>query len=177
MWSPHLNITNDERSFRKIVQNYTPLLFSLISKKINEREDVKDVLQNVYIHLWTYRNMINSDNLEGVVVNTCNQKIAEFYRTNVKLNFFGKAIDENINVSEDETDIVELQEAHFVQIENAIHNLIPPIRQKIFKMNKLEGVTQEKIAEQLNLSKRNVKFHIEQSLIFVKEYVRIRNNR
>ncbi|MOA19732.1 RNA polymerase sigma factor [compost metagenome] len=69
--------------------------------------------------------------------------------------------------------IAERKEQNLLEIEKAIEELLPPLRRKIFKMNKLDGITQEKIATTLNISKRSVEQHISKSIIFLKNKVKI----
>lgn len=69
----------------------------------------------------------------------------------------------------------ELKEERLLHLEVAIDDLFPPVRQQIFKMNKLEGFTQEKIATELNIPKRTVKYHIQQSLLLIKD--RLKNHK
>lgn len=176
MWSSNRHITIEEQSYRKLVQQYNPLLFSIISKKIKSREDVKDVFQNVHIHLWNYRAQLDRGNAEAIIVTTCKQKIAEFYRKNAHIKNAEVPIQETINVYEEDSTLAEQKEQHLVLIEEAMEKLIPPIRKIIFKMNKLDGITQEKIAIHLKMSKRTVKFHIEESLLYIKRHVEIHKN-
>ncbi len=175
MRSPNLHITNEEHSFRKLLQQYHPLILSIISKKVNDRDDMKDVYQNIHIQLWLIREKLSNDNLEAIVVNTCKQKIVEYYRKNASQ--FNRTSLENItSLFEHESVDQEIKEEQLLNLEMAIENLIPPIRQKIFKMNKLEGITQEKIASQLNMPKRTVKYHVQESLLFLKNMFKSHKN-
>lgn len=176
MWSSNRHITIEEQSYRKLVQQYNPLLFSIISKKIKSREDVKDVFQNVHIHLWNYRAKLDGGNAEAIIINTCTQKIAEFYRKNANIKNAEVPIEETVNIYDKDSSLAEQKEQHLVLIEEAMEKLIPPIRKIIFKMNKLDGITQEKIATHLNMSRRTVKFHIEESLLYIKRHVDIHKN-
>ncbi|MDR6919506.1 sigma-70 family RNA polymerase sigma factor [Chryseobacterium sp. 2987] len=175
MWSTNRHISIEEHSYRQLVQQYNPLLFSIISQKINQREDVKDLIQDVHIHLWRYRDSLNRENVEAIIINTCRQKIAAFYRSVATIETKEDSLNENI-VDTDWEMLSEEKERRLVQLDMAIENLFPPIRQKIFRMNKIEGMTQDNIAARLNISKRNVKFHIEQSLSFIKKHFKIHKN-
>ncbi|WP_454045093.1 RNA polymerase sigma factor [Chryseobacterium sp. Marseille-Q8038] len=164
------HITPEEQSFRNHLQKFRPLLLSIISKKIKERDDIKDVFQNVHIQLWINRARLNTKDVEAIVVNVCNQKIADFYRKNVQ-RLKHSALDEDLSLIESDSPDYEIKEQQLSNLEIAIDDLIPPIRQKIFKMNKLEGITQENIAVELNIPKRTVKYHIQQSLLFIKNRI------
>ncbi|MDR2270445.1 MAG: sigma-70 family RNA polymerase sigma factor [Sphingobacterium sp.] len=168
MWSSYRHITREEHAYRTLLQQYDSFLFLLISKKIQKREDAKDVLQNVLIHLWEYRKSFTNSNIEAILIKTCTQKIAEYYRKNAKLQITDLSEMQYSDNCNDDLILLEEKEEHLLALEKALEDLFPPIRREIFKMNKLQGVTQEQISINLNIPKRTVEYHISQSLIFLK---------
>lgn len=168
MWSSHRHITSEENSYRTLLHQYESFLFLFISKKIQKREDVKDVMQNVLIHLWEYRKSLHQGNIESILIKSCTQKIAEYYRKSSK--FQTSELTEIQHPDNSSYDLIYLEEKeeHLLALELALEDLIPPIRREIFKMNKLEGITQEQISIKMNMPKRTVEHHISQSLIFLK---------
>lgn len=159
----HINI--GEAEFQDFLQHYDHQLFSHISKKIHEREDAKDVLQNVLVHLWEYRHLMYQESWKHIVINTCNQKIAEFYRTEKKA-FLRDHLDENISISS--SDESYEKELLLDSLEASINLIFPPIRQAIFRMNKLHRIKQEHIATHFQISKRTVENHIAKAMHFLK---------
>lgn len=168
MWSSYRHITHEEHSYRTLLHQYESFLFLLISKKIQKREDSKDVLQNVLIHLWEYRKSLTNSNIEAILIKTCTQKIAEYYRKNSKFRTSELSEIQHSDNSNDDLIKLEEKEEHIFALELALEDLIPPIRREIFKMNKLQGITQEQISIDLNIPKRTVEHHISQSLTFLK---------
>ena len=171
MWSSNRHIRIEEQEYYSLLHKYNPLIFSLIYKKINNKEDALDVFQNVIIHLWEYRSKLDSNTIEGIVVKTCLQEIAHFFRTTKKVQSDDLPIHYSDTAQEDLL-IAEKKEETLLEIEHAIEELFPPIRRMIFKMNKLEGITQAKIAANFNISKRTVEKHIAKSIIFLKNKVK-----
>ncbi|RQO37672.1 hypothetical protein DBR39_12325 [Chryseobacterium sp. KBW03] len=172
MWSLNRHIRIEEQQYHKLLHKFNPLIFSLIYKKISNRDDVLDVFQNVIIHIWEYRSKLDSTNIESIVIKTCQQEIAHFYR-NAKID---KTSDLPIHLSDpshEDLVIAQNKEENLSEIETAIEELFPPLRRKIFKMNKIDGVTQEKIAANFKISKRTVEEHISQSMIYLKSKVKI----
>ncbi|MDT3408478.1 UNVERIFIED_CONTAM: DNA-directed RNA polymerase specialized sigma24 family protein [Pseudacidovorax intermedius] len=76
------HITSEEYQFKTLLDTYNTQLFSRITSRIKDRENAKDVLQDVLVHLWNHRSEMKSDRWESIVFNTCHQKIAEFFRKN-----------------------------------------------------------------------------------------------
>ncbi|MNL09520.1 RNA polymerase sigma factor [compost metagenome] len=172
MWSSNRHIRIEEQEYYTLLHKFHPLIIALIYKKIKNRDDVLDVYQNVIIHIWQYRSKLDSKNIEGIIVKTCLQEIAHFYRNTKRTQTDALPLDHSDTTMEDVL-IAERKEQNLLEIEKAIEELLPPLRRKIFKMNKLDGITQEKIATTLNISKRSVEQHISKSIIFLKNKVKI----
>lgn len=172
MWSSNRHIRIEEQEYYMLLHKFHPLIIALIYKKINNRDDVLDVYQNVIIHIWQYRSKLDSKNIEGVIIKTCLQEIAHFYRNAKRAQTNDLLPLDHSDTTLDDVLIAEKKEQILLEIEKAIEELFPPLRRKIFKMNKLDGITQEKIATNLNISKRTVEQHISKSIIFLKNRVK-----
>ncbi|QIH34481.1 sigma-70 family RNA polymerase sigma factor [Sphingobacterium sp. DR205] len=172
MWSYNRHKKNDEQIFHSLVHQYNPLIYSLIFKKIKTRDDIFDVFQNVLMHLWEYEDKLHVDNVKGIIIKTCIQEIANFYRVRTKIDACEIPNIEKIDSGLEDLSLIEEKEKYLIAIEDAIEDLIPPIRQEIFKMNKLDGITQEMIAVNLNIPKRAVENHISKSIIFLKNRIK-----
>jgi RNA polymerase sigma-70 factor (ECF subfamily) len=170
MWLTNRHTKIEEQNYYVLLHKYNPLIFSLIYNKIKNRDDVLDVFQNVIIHIWEYRSKLDSSNIESVVKKTCLQEISHFYKKTNRVLITDLPLEQSDSTVEDII-LAEEKEQSIAKIEKAIEELFPPIRKTIFKMNKLEGITQEKIASYFNISKRTVEKHISQSMIYLKNKV------
>ena len=170
MWLTNRHTKIEEQNYYTLLHKYYPLIFSLIYNKINNREDVLDVFQNVIIHLWEYRSRLDSNNNESIVKKTCLQEISHFYKKTKRIQITDLLLEQFDTAAEDMI-LAEEKEQSIARIEKAIEELFPPLRKTIFKMNKLDGITQEKIASNFNISKRTVEKHISQSMIYLKNKV------
>jgi RNA polymerase sigma factor (sigma-70 family) len=164
------HISPEENTYKKFFHQYNQLVFSHIKKKIKNEDDIMDVLQDVFIHLWEYRQSLYSVNTENIIFNTCNQKIANFYRNEDKHSTNESITFDHADTSSQDLTSAKKKEKRLKKIEESIELLIPPIRKQIFKMNKLEGITQEEIASDLNISKRTVKYHIAEAMAFLRNH-------
>jgi RNA polymerase sigma-70 factor (ECF subfamily) len=54
--------------------------------------------------------------------------------------------------------------------------LLPPARKNIFKMSRVEGLTYDEIAAQMNISRNVVKDHIVKALLFLGNYPRLHSD-
>ncbi|MBO9676348.1 MAG: sigma-70 family RNA polymerase sigma factor [Sphingobacteriaceae bacterium] len=162
------HINSEEYQFKTLLDTYNTQLFSRIISKIKDRENAKDVLQEVLVHLWNHRSEMNSNRWENIIFNTCNQKIAEYFRKS-RNGMLHDPLGDRIDTSMDDLIWAEQKDKQLSLLNSAIESIVPPIRQTIFKLNKLYGFTQEQIALQFNLSRRTVENHISQAMRYLKE--------
>ena len=153
----------EEGSFKELFYKYNPQIFSFISKKIKCREDVMDVTQNVFVHLWNHRNSITPTNLENIVFKTCKQEIYKYYKI---MNPTTRIDLMNVNLSDLSEEDLQLKIEEDNKIQQIISNInqLPERRKNIFIMNKYEKKTQEQIGLELNISKSAVEKQITKTI-------------
>ncbi|WP_183037357.1 sigma-70 family RNA polymerase sigma factor [Chryseobacterium sp. AG363] len=156
--------------FQQIYDTYWNRIFVMVARKVKDRDDVFDVMQNIFFHLWIYRNSLNQQNTESAIVKTCVQEISKYFSNLNKQPFTTEL--SNLQLFDDSAELLQAQLEKDRELELLKLNIdqLPPIRRKIFTMNKYEGITQEKIAIQLNLSTKAVKKQIGKALIFLREH-------
>ncbi|SIS61570.1 RNA polymerase sigma-70 factor, ECF subfamily [Chryseobacterium ureilyticum] len=164
------HITDVEDMYKSIYNTYRERVFQYIRGKVKDRNDIRDIAQNVFFHLWEYRESLGGANTENIIFKTCNQEISKFFKTQRKHVF-----EKNYNIPETPDDAVDqldsklIKEQQLQAMQDSIE-LLPTSSKKMFTMNKLEGVTQEKIAVQLNLSKKIVQKQISDALVFLQNF-------
>jgi RNA polymerase sigma-70 factor (ECF subfamily) len=143
-------------------QYYTPLV-AYANRYVTSVDTAREIVQDFFVKLYEKRNSLSIDvslksYLYRAVYNCCinyiNQRnIQEKHLKNIDLE---RNEEENL---ENEINTVELQ----YKISEIIEDL-PSKCRLIFKMNRLEGIKNEEIAKQLNLSKRTVETQISKAL-------------
>ena len=164
------HINAEKSSYEGLYYHYNHQIFSCIAQSIKNRDDVMDVMQEVYVHLWEFRNKLVPQTAESIIFNTCRQKISKFYRKTKQEPFYEEMAGEYADSTQEELKSVNKKEQHLSELEKSIELIIPPLRRKIFTMNKLEGIIQEEIAFQLDIPKSTVKHHISEAMIFLKNH-------
>jgi len=143
-------------------QYYAPLVV-YACKYVSDIDIAREIVQDFFVRLYEKRQSLSIDTsvksyLYRSVYNCC---INYFNQRNIQEKHL-KSIDlerddeENL---EREINTVELQQ----QI-NKVINSLPAKCQRIFKMNRYEGLKNEEIAQLLNLSKRTVETQISKAL-------------
>ena len=60
------------------------MIFSLIAKKIQNEKDIIQVVQEVFVHLWIFRNYLYPENYKIMIHRSCQQKIDAYYQNSSK---------------------------------------------------------------------------------------------
>ncbi len=164
-------IAGNTSAFRVMYDRYKDKLFTYGLKITKSEEAAEEIVHQVFLKIWTHRENLDPD----LSFNALLYKITK----NFALNFLQKAsrsaalqqelyhyFDRQHNVTEDEV----IYEDYTQLIEEAV-KLMPPQRQKIFRMHKMQGMSYKEIAEALHLSKGTVKNHMILSLKFLRKYL------
>lgn len=154
----------DENAFKEIFNRYDRLLFIYACKKLQDKEEAKDVVQDVFINLWANRNNI-----------TINGSIHYYLYSAVRnkaLNVFrDRHIDERCIASLQKVINQVAETADFRVRERDISMIIekeiaalPPKMREVFELRRKEYLTNREIAKHLDISEQTVETHMKRAL-------------
>lgn len=157
-----------DRMFQDIYETYNKRVFAIVTGKIKDRDDILDVMQNVFFHLWIYRESITKENSESIIIKTCKQEISNFISLQKKQPITQESA--HIKLSDDSDEMLEsaLEKEEQLNAVQLSMELLPISRKQILTLNKMEGITQEKIADQFGLSKKAVEKQISKAVQFLR---------
>ena len=157
----------DEEAFKQLFDIYYRQLVAYANKFLADLDLARSVVQDLFVMLYEKRDEINihtsfKSHLYQSVRNRCLNIIK---RDKMKQEHHQHIFETNTDYSEqfDNLEYTELENC----ISNAVENL-PAQCKKIFKMNRYEGIGNQKIADELNLSKRTVETQISKALKIIK---------
>ncbi len=131
-----------------------------------------DITQDVFIRIWELRESLDVDKkFESFLFTITRNHILNLLKRSsvdaiVLEEIFSKA-PQNDNSTE--------EEVHFTQTSELLHKaiaLLPPQQKRIFELCKINGLSYEEAASELNVSPGTINAHIVKSLKFVREYFR-----
>ena len=154
-----------DSAFRKIYTEYKHQVFFFVKKYIHGRDDIEDVVQDVFVHLWKHRHSLNDNNLSSAVFKTAKQEIANFYRKN-KLSFSALEEDKCKPILKDDSN-EEVPVSHIKQIEDLLF-LIPEKSKSFFLKHKIDGLSYSQIAKENSISKNAVAKHVNKVRLFLR---------
>jgi len=154
----------DLAAFTAIHRRYYGVLYSHAYKRLSDREEVKDILQELFTCIWNNKETISFNvNLKAYLYTSVrnrvlnvfkHQKIRSDYVTSFE-NFLtnnGPAPDETLRIKE------------LIAIIDAEVTALPPQMRRIFEMSRNASLSHQEIAKELNISPLTVKKQVNNSL-------------
>jgi len=147
----------DKQAYKTLFEKYGTRLYFFALKYLKDKEDAKDLLNEVFLALWGSRqNLKTNSSLQAylftIAYNNIRQRFLKKIREEKYIRVFAEEYLLDTSKEEDQLDY-EL----FVQKINRIIDLLPPRRKEIFILSYKEELKNYQIAEQLGLSDHFVK--------------------
>ncbi len=158
----------NERAFKQLFDQYHEKLYFFFLKKTKCPELCEELVQTALIKCWHYRNRLRSDlSMSSQLFRIAKTTLIDLLRKRaaeriVALHTIHEHIAEEMPPIEPE----KIQEI------TAKLYLLPPVRRKIIEY-RLEGLSNQEIAEQLAISKKTVENQFNRALHDIRKYISI----
>lgn len=155
---------DDHAAYREIYYRYTGILFSHAFSKLQDRDEARDVVQEVFSTLWSKRSVIQFQlNISGYLYVTLRNKILNIMaHKKVKIEYIS-SLQNYLNETNADTDFLTRTNQLKVIIEDEISKM--PIRMReIFELSRKGHLSHREIAEELGISEKTVKDHVNNAL-------------
>ena len=153
---------DNEYAFKQLYQNYYSRVVAFITGIIKKQETAQDLAQDVFVNLWLNRKTLDvSRNLHAAI----NYLKKELSVTSEPIENMHTDIGSDITVE----DTLFAKEIRLL-IEMVVSEM-PAQRQRIYRMSREQGVSNEEIASKLGISKRSVENQISLALKEIRQAV------
>lgn len=160
----------DRQSFKTIYNKYSKDLFLYAIKVIKNRTVCEDIVQDVFIALWSKREKTKISALKPYLFQAVKYQIFNHFRNSkfssedlTRLNI----IDVSMNVA---------QKLEYSELEMRIRNHVDKLPQRcrqIFMLSRYQHKSNKEIAEELDISVQAVKNQISKALAFLRSNLRL----
>ena len=157
-----------KNAFRYLFDTYGPKIYAFALSYLKNESDAEELLQDVFLKLWEIRSDLDSSkNIKSFLFKICINLIYDLMRRKNIEQAYLKYLGQNHPSSGDST-------WHEVIYNDMLNNLemlvaaMPEQRQRIFRLAKEEGLSNDEIAAQLHLSKRTVENQLYRAVTFLK---------
>ncbi|TDQ79823.1 RNA polymerase sigma factor [Sphingobacterium yanglingense] len=151
---------SDQDSLTVLYSKYAKKVFSLAFYILKDQAWSEDVVQEVFIHLWTTREDIDENKdiwllLYIITKQKALTKLRSIMRYEVHKQYHWSLVNEKCEPVEEEIALRELKE----NLDKALNKLTPTQKQ-IFNLSRFDGLTHYEIASKLSISPNTVKNHM-----------------
>ena len=158
----------DESAFTFLYEHYWRKVYRFSEIYLTDKDEIKEVVQDVFIKLWESRAQINENkDIDGLLFIMTRNVIFDYFRKSLnkvtmKLTAFEVA--EKIAIPGEDFETKDLLEYIWKLV-----SLLPPRQQEVFTMSRKHQMTNKEIAEQLSITEKAVERNLYLSLKFNKK--------
>jgi RNA polymerase sigma factor (sigma-70 family) len=156
-----------KQSLHQLYLNCHGELEAVLFSRVRCRETAADICQEAFVRLCRADDLSKVDNLKAYLYRTAMNLLFDHYRSqSVRAAVKAEWEDEAPPEAEDQrcAETVALGEQELDRLIDALAAL-SPLCQRIFYLNRFEGLKQREIAEALNISVRTVEDNIKRALV------------
>ncbi len=158
-----------KEAFRFLYDEYGPKIHAFVLSYLKNSSDAEELLQEVFLKLWDIRSTLDSSkNIKSFLFKICINLIYDFIRRkNIEKAY--------LDYSEKDSQSFSDNTWHEVIYNEMVANLqqlvtkMPEQRQRIFRLSKEDGLSNDEIAQQLKLSRRTVENQLYRAVSSLKE--------
>ena len=157
----------NELAFTKLYNEYKNIVFSTALKITKSRMLAEEVVQDVFLKIWqNHENLAEITNIENYLFIISRNHIFDMIKKIARDTSL--VVDSNYKSTSTNDTEDAIKDDQYNVILNQIVDQLPPQQQKIYKMAKWDGLSHQKIGEDLGISTETVKKHMAQALKFVR---------
>ncbi|MBD8488400.1 RNA polymerase sigma-70 factor [Echinicola sp. CAU 1574] len=150
-----------EVAFRALYDHFFPSLYRYALKFLKSKELAEEAVHDVFLKLWNSRERVQEDrSISPFLYKICKNHVLNLLDKAAKKPVLLREItDSQLSSLESGPEDVLIQREFENSFNIAVAKL-PPVRQKVFRLCKLEGKSYEEAADILGISKGTVNSHI-----------------
>lgn len=154
-----------EKKFEAFFMYYFPKVKNFASKLMKSEDDAEDVAQEIFLKLWNSPDLWNKDTmvLDNYLYKMTKNKVIDLMRQryNESQHLVHDLFDTGlIEIAQNDATLPDIYCKEIRLILKLTLEQMPEQRRKIFKMSREAGMTNQQIADRLNLSVRTIEHHI-----------------
>lgn len=150
----------NDLAFSHLYDRHWEALFIAAYKVLKDEEACKDIVQEVFMSIWENKYVHKIDNVRVYLLQSIRYQVLMSLRRNKISQKHLETIESLVaNTTEEQLNFQELNEA----LEASISSL-PDRCKEVFKLSRIEHLSNPEIAQRLNISIRTVETHISNAL-------------
>ncbi len=162
----------EKEAFQELFNLYAPKIYRFAVSYLKNKSDAEELLQDVFLKIWEKReNLDPAQNIKAYLFKITVNSIYDFVRKKNIEKAFSDFSKHNYP-SGSESSWHEIIWNEMLSKLDHLVSKMPDQRRKIFTLSKEDGLTNQEIAQKLNLSKRTVENQLYRAIHFLKEQLK-----
>lgn len=166
-----LLVSGSKQAFESIYNHYSARLYGNLLKLVKSKSEAQEILQDVFLKIWDNRKAIDPEkSFRSYLFRIAENKVYDFFRKAARDK---KLQAQLLAVATEHYEHIEemlFKKENAAILQKAI-DLLPPQRQQVFRLCKLEGKSYEEVGRILGISTSTVSDHIVKSGRIVREFL------
>lgn len=163
---------NDRVAFYNIYERYSKRLYGFVLRYIKQKEDAEEIVQEVFVKIWEFRNKIDAySSFEAFLFTIASNTTISLLRKRTSEKIYLEHL-KSLQQCANSPDLID--EIQFNELNDRIQSLLnelTPRQKEIFQLSREEGLTHDEIAQKLDISVNTVKKHMANTLSFLKSQI------
>ena len=158
----------EDSAYAYLLKQYHKRLFTYLYTLTHDDALAEDIIQNVFLNLWEYRSRLKPEySIQNFLYRSCYNEFVNYYKKNQRRTDFEKGYIQTVKSLIESTDINLLERKNELIFEGV--SSLPDKCAEVFMLSKKEGLTNNEIAEYLNLSLKTVEGHLTKAYTTLRE--------
>lgn len=151
-------LRNDSKSALSIIYNlYAKKLIDYVSKATKSKLDAEEIVHDIFLTLWNNRKILKPDtNLLSYLLSIAYRRRIDYFRKAMNAPVFEDYQDFKDKIETQTSSSQDLEYSEFLNIFNTAISKLPPKFQSVIILSRINGLSNQEIAEKLNISKKTV---------------------
>ncbi|KQR72285.1 RNA polymerase sigma factor [Pedobacter sp. Leaf176] len=158
-----LTQVGDKYAFEEIYERFNGLLYIYACKLVTDKEDARDIVQEIFVYLWSNLNIKIKSQLSAYLYTAVRYKVFDWIDKNKSKSNYLLSLEHFSETGDCITDDY-IREKEFASIIEKEVSLLPAKMRQIFEMSRRQHLSQKEIAEILHLSDKTVKKQMSNAL-------------
>ena len=139
-----------------------------MAKATGNKEDAEEIVHDIFISIWKNRSNLQADtNLSALLFSIAYKRRIDFFRKSLRKPIYEDYMQFQNELTADEHNQLEYND--FCDIFNKALQQVPERFQTLLALSRIHGLSNEEIAQRLNISQKTVQNGISQGLKLLKE--------
>lgn len=150
--------------FSGIYQLYAPSLISFAASRLSSLEEARDIIQDIFTHLWEQRETIEiKTSLKSYLFTAVRYRIIDMIRKNITRREYASMIRQLADTVAADTEEVAHIKGIELQLDEAV-DLLPARTRQIYRLSRQRHLAAKEIACELGISEQTVKNQLSSAL-------------